>query len=123
MTTSIYQDIILDHYRNPRHHGSLEHPTHQGDGINSSCGDKLHMDIRVEDDTIQEVRFQGVGCAISQASASLLTESIVGRPVAEVIRLTPGDVLKMLGVTLSPSRVKCGLLSLETLHKVLVQRQ
>lgn len=117
--SDIYQAIILDHYRNPRNHGILEHPTHQAKGLNASCGDKLQMDIVVKNDIIEEVRFSGVGCAISQASASLLTESIAGRPVQEILALGPQDVLALLGVTLSPSRIKCGLLSLETLKKTL----
>ena len=77
------------------------------------------MDIVVKDDIIKEVRFSGVGCAISQASASLLTEKVVGKPVAQALALLPQDVLDLLGVTLSPSRIKCGLLSLETLKKTL----
>ncbi len=117
--TSIYQDIILDHYRNPRCHGTLPHPTHQSQAINASCGDKLHMDIIVKNDMIEEVRFSGVGCAISQASASLLSEKVTGQTVGEALALEPQDVLMLLGVTLSPSRIKCGLLSLETLQKSL----
>jgi nitrogen fixation NifU-like protein len=117
--SDLYQAIILDHYRNPRNHGTLEHPTHQAAGINASCGDKLHMDITVKNDIIEEVRFSGVGCAISQASASILTEAILAKPVAEILVLESQDVLELLGVPLSPSRIKCGLLSLETLKKTL----
>lgn len=116
---NIYQEIILDHSRNPRNHGTLDHPTHQAKALNASCGDKLQMDIRVKDDIIEEVRFSGVGCAISQASASLLTESIKGKEVKNALTLEPKDILELLGVTLSPSRIKCGLLSLETLKKTL----
>ncbi len=117
--SSIYQEIILDHYRNPRHHGHLDHPTHQAKGLNASCGDRLQMDIIVKNDIISEVMFSGVGCAISQASASLLTEAIEGKTVAQALVLEPKDALELLGVTLSPSRIKCGLLSLETLQKTL----
>lgn len=116
---NIYQEIILDHYRNPRNHGTLENPTHQAKALNASCGDKLQMDIVVKNDIIKEVRFSGVGCAISQASASLLTESLTGKPLQEALALEPKNVLDLLGVTLSPSRIKCGLLSLETLKKTL----
>ncbi len=115
----IYQETILDHYRNPRHHGTLDHPTHQAKAINASCGDKLQMDIIVKNGIIDDVRFSGVGCAISQASASLLTEAIEQKPAEEALALSPEDILKLLGVTLSPSRIKCGLLSLETLKKTL----
>ncbi len=116
---SIYQEVILDHYRNPRNHGALEHPTHRAKGINVSCGDKLQMDILVKNDIIEEVRFSGVGCAISQASASLLTEAVLKKPLANALALQPKDVLNLLGVPLSPSRIKCGLLSLETLQKTI----
>lgn len=117
--SNIYQEIILDHYRNPRHHGTLTNPTHRAKALNASCGDKLQMDIIVKNDIIKEVCFSGVGCAISQASASLLTERVSGKPVAQALALLPQDVLELLGVTLSPSRIKCGLLSLETLKKTL----
>lgn len=117
--SDLYQDIILDHYRNPRCHGTLEHPTHQARALNASCGDKLQMDIVVKNDIIEEVRFSGVGCAISQASASLLTEFVSGRTVQEALALEPKAALALLGVVLSPSRTKCGLLSLETLKKTL----
>lgn len=116
---NIYQEIILDHSRNPRNHGTLEQPTHQAKALNASCGDKLQMDMIVKDDIIEEVHFSGVGCAISQASASLLTESIKGKSVSSALALEPKDVLTLLGVTLSPSRIKCGLLSLETVKKTL----
>ncbi len=117
--SDLYQATILDHYRNPRNQGLLEHPTHQAKAINASCGDKLQMDIVVKNDIILDVRFSGIGCAISQASASLLTEAIKKMPVVEALALEPKDVLELLGVTLSPSRIKCGLLSLETLKKAL----
>lgn len=117
--SDLYQEIILDHYRNPRNHGTLEHPTHQARALNASCGDKLQMDIIVKNDIIEAVRFSGVGCAISQASASLLTEAVTGKSVTNALSLEPKDSLALLGVTLSPSRIKCGLLSLETLKKTL----
>lgn len=117
--SDLYQEIILDHYRNPRNHGTIEHPTHQARALNASCGDKLQMDIIVKNDMIEAVRFSGVGCAISQASASLLTEAVIGKSVTNALSLEPKDSLALLGVTLSPSRIKCGLLSLETLKKTL----
>ena len=116
---SLYQELILDHYRNPRNHGSLSHATRSADALNPACGDSLHMDIMLKNDTIQDIRFSGFGCAISQASASLLTEHVKGKKMSEALALEPKDVLELLGVTLSPSRLKCGLLSLETLKKTL----
>ena len=116
---SIYQDLILDHYRNPRNQGKLAKATHRGTADNPTCGDKLHMDIIVKNDIIEDVRFSGSGCAISQASASFLTEYVKKKPVKEVLALEPKDILDLLGVALSPARLKCGLLSLETLHRAL----
>jgi nitrogen fixation NifU-like protein len=116
---SLYQEIILDHYQNPRCHGCLEHPTHHADAKNLSCGDELHMDISVKDGIIEDVRWTGTGCAISQASASLLAEHVLGKSAAEAADLAKEDVLALLGLELSPNRLKCALLSLETLHKTL----
>lgn len=116
---SLYQDQILDHYRNPRNYGSLDHATHRADAKNPTCGDSLHMDIAVQNGTISDVRFTGSGCAISQASASLLTEYVKDQTIERVRAIEPRDVLELLRVALSPARLKCGLLSLETLHKAL----
>ena len=116
---SLYQDLILDHYRNPRNQGSLENAPYHGEALNPTCGDQLQMDIIAEDGIIKDIRFQGAGCAISQASASLLTEEVKGKKIEDALALGTKDVLKLLGVTLSPNRLKCGLLSLETLKKAL----
>jgi nitrogen fixation protein NifU and related proteins len=119
MTHSLYRDVILDHYRNPRNHGTLPHATHRGSRKNPSCGDHLSIDMTVRNDTIEDVRFSGAGCAISQASASLLTERVKGLGVDAVRTLRPEDVFALLGVTLSPARVKCALLALETIQDAL----
>jgi nitrogen fixation NifU-like protein len=116
---SLYQDLILDHYRNPRNHGELKGATHSGEAANLSCGDTLHIDIIVKNDIIEDVKFSGSGCAISQAAASLLTEHIRKKSVEEALMIEPKDILELLGVTLSPNRLKCGLLSLETVKKTL----
>lgn len=116
---SLYQDQILDHYRNPRNYGSIDAATYQSDAKNPTCGDSLHMDIVVSHGTISDVRFTGSGCAISQASASLLTDYVKGKAVETARAIGPQTVLKLLGVALSPARIKCGLLSLETLKKAL----
>ncbi len=115
----LYHDLILDHYRNPRNSGSLEDATHQADVKNPTCGDTLHMDIRVNRGNIADIRFTGSGCAISQASASLLSEYIRGKSLAEALALDTSTALKLLGVTLSPGRLKCGLLALEALKRSL----
>jgi len=116
---SLYQDLILDHYRNPRNAGTLPHPTGSADAINLSCGDKLHMDIALKNDKILDIRFSGSGCAISLAAASLLTEHVKGKTAHEALGLEPKHILEILGITLSTNRLKCGLLSLETLKKAL----
>jgi nitrogen fixation NifU-like protein len=120
---SIYQDLIIDHYRNPRNYGTLKKATGHADIYNPSCGDRLQMDIIIKNDTIEDVKFSGSGCAISQASASLLTEYVKKKSREAALALEPKDVLKLLNVTLSPNRLKCGLLSLETLKKSLSEKK
>ncbi|HEX5633341.1 MAG TPA: iron-sulfur cluster assembly scaffold protein [Gemmatimonadales bacterium] len=111
----LFRDHILDHYRHPRCHGTLEHPDARVEDANPLCGDKLRMDFRFRDGRVAEVRFSGSGCSISQASASLLCEAIEGRPLDEVKALTRQDVLDLLGVDeLGPVRSKCAMLALKT---------
>ena len=111
-----YREYILDHYRDPRNYGSLEHPDVHAEDSNPLCGDQLSMDLQVEDDRVTAVRFQGRGCAISQASASMLTEMIEGKTLAEVIALGKDQVLDSLGIPISPARTKCAFLCLRVLH-------
>lgn len=119
MSMDYYREYILDHYRNPRNYGTLESPSAHAEDSNPLCGDQLAIDLLVEGDTVKEVRFKGRGCAISQASASMLSEMIEGRPVAEVVRLGKDDVLDALGISISPARTKCAFLSLRVLHRSL----
>jgi nitrogen fixation protein NifU and related proteins len=114
-----YREYILDHYRNPRNYGTLEHPTTHAEDSNPLCGDQLGIDLQVEDGRVTEVRFKGRGCAISQASASMLSEMIGGKTVEEVVQLGKQDVLASLGITISPARMKCAFLSLRVLHRSL----
>jgi nitrogen fixation NifU-like protein len=110
-----YRDYILDHYKNPRNYGRLEHPdiTHEED--NPLCGDVIGMDFQVKDGVIEDIRFRGRGCAISQASASLLTERLKGMSLDEAKKINKDDVLGELGIEISPARIKCALLSLKVL--------
>jgi nitrogen fixation NifU-like protein len=109
-----YRENILDHYRNPRNKGHLENPTHSHEEHNPLCGDVLHIDLHVNDeDVIQEVRFDGQGCAISQASASMLTEMIQGKTLEEAKQVDKEDILEALGIDIGPVRLKCALLSLK----------
>ncbi len=112
-----YREYILEHYRNPRNYGKLEHPDVHAEDANPLCGDQLGMDLLVEGDLVKEVRFQGRGCAISQAAASMLSEMIEGKTVEEVRALGKEDVLDALGVPISPARTKCAFLSLRVLHR------
>jgi nitrogen fixation NifU-like protein len=112
-----YREYILDHYRNPRNYGKLDHPDVQASDSNPLCGDQLSMDLQVEGAHVTEVRFRGRGCAISQAAASMLTEMIEGKTVEEVIQLGKEDILDALGIPISPARTKCAFLSLRVLHR------
>lgn len=116
---TLYQDLILDHYRNPRNFGRLPHATHESEAKNLSCGDRLEMTVSVKKGVVDDIRFQGEGCAISQAAASMLTEYAKGKPAETLLTLDPKSVLELLSLELSPTRMKCALLSLETLKKAL----
>lgn len=114
---SIYQDRILDHYRNPRHQGRIKSPTHEATANNPTCGDRLEMQLSIKNGMIADVKFSGSGCAISQASASLLCERLQGETLEKARAFGIDDILSLLGVPLSPNRLKCALLSLETFGK------
>ena len=111
----LYRENILDHYRNPRNHGTLEHPDISFEDANPLCGDRLRMDFEIRDGRITAVRFSGQGCSISQASASMLSERLEGMTLDEAKKITRDDVLEMLGIELGPVRLKCALLALKTL--------
>ena len=119
----LYRDEILEHYRRPHNFGTLASPDAVHEGSNPLCGDRLTMMLGIgPSGTVDEVAFTGRGCAISQASASMLTDSIKGKALEEVARLGAQDVLDDLGIEISPARLKCALLSLETLQGALAQR-
>lgn len=111
----LYREIILDHYENPRNYGELPDADISYEDDNPLCGDRIRIDLKVQDGRIVDVRFSGKGCAISQASASMLTERIKGATVEEARQLTRDDILEMLGIPLGPARIKCALLSLKVL--------
>jgi len=119
MSMDYYREYILDHYRNPRNYGKLEQPTAHAEDSNPLCGDQLAIDLLIDGDHVQEVRFRGRGCAISQATASMLSELIEGKTVEEVVKLGKDDVLEALGIPISPARMKCAFLSLRVLHSSL----
>src|SRR2546426_7973755 len=117
----LYRDYILEHYRRPHNFGVIEEPTASFEGSNPLCGDRITMMIGIHDGVVERVGFTGRGCAISQASASLLTDEIKGKPVSEVAHLTSSDVLDLIGIEISPARLKCALLSLDTLEHALAE--
>jgi nitrogen fixation NifU-like protein len=119
----LYRDEILEHYRNPHNFGILESPTAVKEGANPLCGDRITLMLTIDDEgRVTDVAFTGRGCAISQASASMLTDQIKGRPLSEVAHLGQQDVLDNLGIEISPARMKCAMLSLETLHQAIHDR-
>lgn len=117
----LYRDLILDHYKHPRNFGHLDKPDVVVEEGNVTCGDRIIMELRVRYHashvTIEDIRFSGEGCAISQAAASMLTEKVKGLSVSQVKKFSRQDIEEMLGVMLTPSRVKCATLPLEVLEK------
>lgn len=118
--SSLYTEIIQDAYRNPNHRGRLEQPSHSFEDENPLCGDTLHIDLAVQDGQVIDVRFEGRGCAISQASAELVLDRVLGQSVESVAALDREDVLEELGIpSISPARLKCAMLSLKVLKGAL----
>ena len=118
MSSDFYRELILDYYRNPRNFGKLDPHDIDAKDLNPLCGDEIEMQIRVssDKDKIEEIKFIGKGCAISQASASMLTEMAKGKPLEWVKGLSREDILKMLGTSdLGPARTKCAMLSVKVL--------
>jgi nitrogen fixation NifU-like protein len=112
----LYRELIIDRYKNPRFRGSLEPHDITFEDDNPLCGDHIRIDLRVDgNNQVSEVAFDGHGCAISQASADLLAESILGKSLDDVKQLNKQDILDMLGIELGPVRLKCALLSLKVL--------
>ena len=112
----LYREVIIEHYKNPGYRGKLDPHDISFEDNNPLCGDHIQIDIRVDSSgVVSDARFDGYGCAISQASADLLVESIIGKPVEEVKHLNKQNVLDMLGIDLGPVRLKCALLPLKVL--------
>ncbi|NJL03450.1 MAG: iron-sulfur cluster assembly scaffold protein [Chloroflexaceae bacterium] len=113
----LYSEEILEHSRYPSNFGTLEHATHSFEAVNPLCGDKVRIDLIVADDVVQQVKFSGKGCAISMASASMLTEVVLGQPLQWVQQFDKDDLLELIGIPLqrNPVRLKCALLALKAL--------
>src|SRR3954452_16863497 len=117
----LYRDYILEHYRRPHNFGVLEDPSASVEGSNPLCGDRITLQLGVRDGVLNGIAFTGRGCAISQASASLLTDEIKGKPLADVDGFRADDLLDLLGIEISPARLKCAMLSHDTLRKALAE--
>lgn len=134
---NLYKELILEHYKHPKNKGSLPPPALKAEGLNPSCGDELELFLELEDDVVSNVKFSGEGCAISQASASMMTEAIKGKTVAEVLALSAtfkamiqgkapadelGDLKMLQGISKLHARVKCATLAWVTLEQALASK-
>lgn len=122
MSDDIYREIILDHYRNPRNKGKLPNADISIHDSNPLCGDEIDIHLKVEQERIKDIKFEGRGCAISQASASMLTEMVLDKPLNTVKDLTKEEILENIGLlNLGPARIKCALLSLKVLKMGMIK--
>jgi nitrogen fixation NifU-like protein len=121
MADDFYREVILDHYKNPRGHGVIEDADATAEGVNPLCGDEVSIFVQFGEDgeTIDDVKFSGRGCAISQASTSMLMEMVKGRKASEIAELPKEDLLEEVGIPLTPIRLKCALLGLGVLKVAL----
>lgn len=119
MSDSIYREQLMEHYRDPQNRGKMDDPSTEATKNNPLCGDVISMQIKVDDGKIEDIKFDGSACAVSVASASSLTEAVKGKTIEEVKNLSKEDILDMLGVELTTSRIKCALLPLDTLKGML----
>lgn len=117
MEDPIYRDIILDHFKNPSNYGMLEHPDFKTTDYNPLCGDEISITGKVKNGKLISVKFESRGCAISKASASIMTEKFINMDIDEIKKTTPENYLKLLEIELSPSRIKCALLGYSALKK------
>lgn len=116
-------EYILDHYKNPRNFGTIEDADISYEEGILSCGDVIRLDLKIRNNKLEDIKFSGTGCAISQASVSILTENVTGKEIEDVISLTDHDMLEALGGQVSPIRFKCALLGLTVLKKALTERR
>ena len=122
MSDDIYREIILDHYRNPRNKGKIDNPDVVIHDSNPLCGDQIDIYLKVVEGQIKDIKFDGKGCAISQASASMLTEMVMDKPLTNAKDISKDEVLENIGLTnLGPARIKCALLSLKVLKMGMVK--
>lgn len=116
---SIYHENIIDLYKNPLNQGELKNPSTSHRAHNPLCGDDITVDLEIKEDRIVDIKHRGVGCAISQAAVSLLSEEIKNKSTEEVLKIKADDIIKLLGIELGPVRLKCALLGLEAIHNAI----
>jgi nitrogen fixation protein NifU and related proteins len=116
---SLYREVILDHYKNPRGHGVIEGADVEAEGMNPLCGDEVSIFVSFDGERIDDVKFRGRGCAISQAATSMLMEMVKGKDAAEVATMSRDELLDEVGIPLTPIRLKCALLGLGVLKLAL----
>lgn len=121
MSDSMYREQIMDHFKNPRNYGKIENPDISFTDHNPFCGDEITVQVKIVDDKVKEIKFHGKGCAISQASASIMTEMIKGKNVEELRNIKNEEVTEELGIPLGPVRIKCALLGLKALQKGVIK--
>jgi nitrogen fixation NifU-like protein len=123
MSRDVYKEAILDHYRHPRNYGDLPNANAQAKEENVLCGDVIKMQLRLVGDRVDAVSFRGEGCAISIASASMLTEFAKGKTIPDIKKLGKGEVISLLGADPGPARIECALLGLEALKTAVGERR
>jgi nitrogen fixation NifU-like protein len=111
----LYRELILDHYQHPHNHGEIPDADITYEDSNPLCGDKIRIDIKTKNNIVTDVKFNGKGCAVSQASASMLTDELIGKSIDEIRKMDKQFILDMLGIPLGPTRIKCALLPLKVI--------
>jgi nitrogen fixation protein NifU and related proteins len=119
MADNIYQEKLMDHYKNPRNKKKINNPDFSSGQQNPSCGDSILVEGKFQDNKIIQIGFDGAGCVVSQAAASMLLQKCIGKTVEDVLKLNKDDILQMIGIPLGPNRIKCALLSLQALQESL----
>ena len=119
MNSDIYKEQIIDLYKNPINKGKLINLTNSAEKKNPSCGDEILISIKMNNNNLEEIKWQGVGCAICIASASLTTEEVKNKSKEEIIKLSETDVINLLNIPISPGRLNCALLPLQTIIKAI----
>ncbi|MBL4694837.1 SUF system NifU family Fe-S cluster assembly protein [Candidatus Gracilibacteria bacterium] len=119
----LYTEIILDHYKDPQNSGTLTNPTVQVVEHNPTCGDKIHLDLKITDNKVTQIAHESEGCAISIASMSLVSDEIIGKSLEEILKLDKDYIFELLHVEISAGRIKCALLGLAAIKHAILQHQ